>query len=47
MNETREEFEKFKAKNKNLYKIIFQGAKEIDSRKKDFLRQIHGEEEGD
>mgnify|MGYP006995460206 CR=1 FL=1 len=35
-------FEDFKAKNKALYKSIFQGARELDLRKKDLIAEIQG-----
>lgn len=35
-------FENFKKKNKGLYKMIYQGARELDLRKKDLVEDIQG-----
>lgn len=35
-------FQKFKNKNKGLYKMIYQGARKLDLRKKDLVEDIQG-----
>lgn len=42
IEQTRTDFQKFKEKNRNLYKKIYQGARELDLRKKDLIADIQG-----